>query len=266
LCETRGRRPSIFPLYAVPGGEDIVAPYEDRAVRLTVEGQINACGAAQAGSPDEADVVLGVLPPSPRRTEWRPDFADAERADRQALYAAHFDALARWQSAGKPVALGDVAYPNGADPLAVEMLLDPARPLDPSRLAAFGAWNTAGNTLGVVVAQALCSLFVGDDAARAAAQHAFLAHRFLEDWGYQTVVRRAAREELRARFGRIDPENDAEVAVAEAVIERGLADALARLQARGVGAGLRVGPGSVRLPWRRTFEVDLDLERANAED
>jgi hypothetical protein len=143
ICERHGLRPSICPVYAVPGGEEIVAPYEDRPVRITVEGQIRACGATLAATPDEADIVLGVLPPSPRRTEWRADFADAERAEREPFYRALFDALGPLQQVGKPVALGDVAYPNGADPFAMTLLLDPTCPLDPSRLAAFGAWNTA---------------------------------------------------------------------------------------------------------------------------
>jgi hypothetical protein len=46
-----GASPAVWPLYAVPGGEEIVAPYEDRAVRITVEGQIRACGCALAPSP-----------------------------------------------------------------------------------------------------------------------------------------------------------------------------------------------------------------------
>jgi len=265
VSEKRNLRPAIFPLYAVPGGEEIVAPYEDRPVRVTVEGQIKACGARLAASPDEADIVLGILPPSPRRTEWRAEFAEQEKEDRQEDYEAAFAVLGSLQAAGKPVALGDVAYPNGADPLALELLLNPACPLDPSRLAAFGAWNTAGNTLGVVVAQAVCALLTNGDPAREAAQARFLAHRFLEDWGYQTLVRRDARAHLTARFGRHDPDpNDpAQIEAACAVIADGLGRVLERLQARGVGTGLVLVPGSVRLPWRRTFEADFDLAAAH---
>jgi hypothetical protein len=261
LNEKRGRHPSVWPLYAVPGGEEIVAPYEDRAVRITVESQIRACGCALAASSDAADIVLGVLPPSPRRTEFRPDFAGAERAERAPYYQAFFARLAAWQEAGRPVALGDVAYPNGADPLAMAMLLDAACPLDPARLAAFGAWNTAGNTLGVVVAQAACSLMTGGDPERERAQSVFLAHRFLEDYGYQTLVRREARDHLAAAYNRRDPDpaDPAQVESACAVIEAGLTRVLAHLQTRGIGRGLRLAPGSIRLPWRRTFEVDFDL-------
>lgn len=261
LCEKRGITPRIYAAYAVPGGEAIVAPYEDRAVRLTVEGQIRACGGVLASSPDDADIILAVLPPSPRRTEFRADFAEAEKAERQPYYARLFAQMGEWQQAGKVVALGDVAYPNGADPLAIEMLLAPDSPCDPSRLAAFGAWNTAGNTLGVVVAQAVCSLFIGDNPQRVHAQKVFLAHRFLEDWGYQTVVRREAREHNQSTFNTRDPnpEDPVQVASTARAIEAGLLRALTRLQARGIGEGLTLVPGSTRLPWRRTFEADFDL-------
>ena len=261
ICQHNGMTPRIFPLYALPGGEEIVAPYEDRAVRLTVEGQIRAGGGVVATSPDEADIILAVLTPSPRRTEFRDDFAAAERAERKPHYDALFARLGAYQREGRPVAIGDVAYPNGADPLAIELLLDPACPLDPSGLAAYGAWNTAGNTLGVVVAQAICSLFTNGDADREAAQRIFLAHRFLEDWGYQAVVRRTAREANRAAWGYHDPapDNPAQVDATRTAIEAGLRDALTRLQARGIGEGLTLRAGGVRLPWSRTFEVDFDL-------
>ncbi len=261
ICARRGDVPALYPLYAVPGGEEITAPYEDRAVRITVEGQIRACGGRVAATPEEADIILGVLPPSPRRTEFRADFADAERAERTPYYEAFFRALARLQEAGKPIALGDVTYPNGSDPLAIEMLLAPGSPLEPASLAAYGAWNTAGNTLGVVVAQAVLSRYAAGDPARERAQARFLAHRFLEDWGYQAMVRREAREKVLAAFGRKDPdpESEEQQAFARAAIEEGLTGALATLQARGIGAGLHLVPGSVRLPWRRTFEADFDL-------
>ena len=261
LCQKRGITPRIFPLYAVPGGEEITAPYEDRAVRLTVEGQIHACGAIVASSAETADIILGVTPPSPVRTEWREGFADSERAERAPFYARFLETLGAWQKQ-KPVALGDVAYPNGADPLLIEMLLSPACPVKPGDLAAFGAWNTAGNTLGVVVAQAVCSLFIGDDPARKHAQKVFLTHRFLEDWGYQMVVRREAREANVSAWGKNDPDPDSpeQVHFTCQTTKAGLQTLLVRLQNAGIGQGLTLAPGSVRLPWNRTFEADFDLE------
>jgi hypothetical protein len=261
ICAANESRPRICPVYAIPGDERIIAPYEDKAVQLTVEGQIRACGGVVVTEPEEADIILTVLTPSPRRTELRPEFADDERIARTPYYRSLFERIGQWQSVGKPVALGDVAYPNGADPAAMELLLSPDCPVNLAGLAGYGAWNTAGNTLGTTVAQAICSLFIRNDPARQKAQQDFLAHRFLEDWGYQTIVRRAAREANRTAFQRTDPdpENAEQVAMTCANIAHGLADRLAELQQYGIGTGLTIRPSSVRLPWRRTFEADFEL-------
>ena len=267
LCEKLGRRPRIFPLYAIPGDEAIIAPYEDRAVRLTVEGQIGACGGLLASSAQDADLILGVLTPSPRRTEWRADFADAEREARQSAYGAFFAELGEFQNSGKLVALGDVAYPNGADPLGIELLFAENSPCAPAKLASFGAWNTAGNTLGTTVAQAV-ALWLAGSSADAHAQNIALTHHFLEGWGYQSEVRREARARNIEKGWHYDPNTGSpnlgggggdQIAFTCASIEAGLQVRLAQLQKRGVGVGLTLVPGSVKLPWSRTFECDFEL-------
>lgn len=262
ICAKRGVQPALFPLYAVPGGEEIVAPYEDRAARITVEGQIRACGGRVATRIEDADIILGVTPPSPRRTEWRASFADSERSERTEPYRAFLHQLGEKQKAGVPVAIGDIAYPNGSDPLLIEMMLQEDCPVRAADLAAYGAWNTAGNTLGTTVAQAILSTFTDGIPEREAAQRYFLAHRFLEDWAYQAVVRNEARDATEAKFGHRDPvrNNEEEQSFTRAAIETGLAKSLKTLQTVGIGAGLLLTPDSIRLPWQRTFEVDFDLE------
>src|SRR5205085_938466 len=144
--------------------------------------------------------------------------------ERQSYYLALFQRLGEWQKAGRTVAIGDVAYPNGADPIAMEILLSPDSPVASAKLASYGGWNTAGNTLGTVVAQAVCYLFIGNDPVRQEAQAACLTHRFLEDYGYQAVVRREARAFCQKTFGRRDPDPDKpeEIEAVCHIIEAGL--------------------------------------------
>ena len=261
LMDGSGRSPRVWPLYSMAGDEAMVAPYEDRPVRETVEGQLAACGGVLAESPEEADIILGVATPSPRLADYRPEFLEGDRRDRTAGYREFLAALGAWQTQGVPIALADVAYPNGSDPLLLGLLLSKDAPLRPGKLCAYGAWNTAGNTLGVAIAQAACALLINSDARRAQAQRIFLAHRFLEDWGYQSVVRREARGEAERLWGRREPAagDENEQATLCAFIEGRLKALLGELQARGIGEGLSVTPGSVRLPWQRTFEVDFTL-------
>ncbi len=261
LMQHSGKTPRVFVVYSHPGGEELVAPYEDRPLRETVEGQIHACGGTMAANIDDCDLVLGVATPVPGRSAWQPEYLNEDRAARFAEYQLFVGALADAQAGGLPVALADTAYPNGSDPLLMECLLsEPAR-LTSGKLAAYGAWNTAGNTLGVVIAQAFCAGLIGSDSRRADAQSKFLTLRFLEDWGYQAVARRAARAEAGRLWGRRepDPSSDAEQARLCAFVEERLAEHLQALQRHGIGTGLQIVPGSTRLPWRRTFEVDFEL-------
>ncbi len=261
LLERAGITPRVGIVYSHPEDAALVAPYEDRPVRETVEGQIGACGCAVTESLDDCDFVLGVATPSPRLTDYRPHYLPEDRQTRTEAYQAFLATLAYWQALGVPIALADVAYPNGSDPLLTELLLAAASPLAPGRLCAYGAWNTAGNTLGVVVAQAACAGLIGADPARAQAQRVFLAHRFLEDWVYQTVTRREARAEAQHLWGRAEPDAGSQdhQTILCAFIEQRLGERLTDLQTRGIGEGLALLPGSVRLPWLRTFEVDFGL-------
>lgn len=261
LCKQFGKSPKICPVYSHPGGEELVAPYEDRAVRLTVEGQIGACGGQLWPDPETADIILAVLTPSPVRTEWRASFAESEREGRTADYEALLEKIGAWQEAGKLVALGDVAYPNGADPLAIELLFAESSPVKPGLLASFGAWNTAGNSLGTTVAQAV-ALFLAGDRADARAQNLALAHHFLEGWGYQTEVRKEARAKSVERGWPYDPDpaSEEQQAFTRQSVEAGLTERLKILQRAGIGVGLTLVPGSVALPWKRTFECDFTLE------
>ena len=259
LMERAGKPPRVWIVYSHAGGEHLVAPYEDRPVRETVEGQIRACGGALAESRQDCDLVLGVATPVPGRSYHLPEYLAEDRSVRTQEYQTFLTELAKMQGRGVPVALADVAYPNGSDPLLMELLLTDSALLDLGRLAAYGAWNTAGNTLGVVVAQAFCASLIGDYSDRAEAQQRFLAHRFLEDWGYQTLTRRAARAEAERLWGRQEPDpgSPEEQSQLCAFIENQLGEYLHTLQMHGIGVNLQIAPGSVRLPWRRTFEVDF---------
>ena len=244
-------QPSFEIFYAVPGGENVVAPFEDSPVSVTLERQISAVGGKVVDK--GGDFWVAVNPPSLRGREWDPGFADAERQERLPHLQKMVDEIKRRLASSQAVIVVDVAYPNGADPVLIELLLDQ---VDITCLAAYGGWNTAGNTIGTALAQA-CAAHWADSSLQQEAQQRFLLHRFLEDWGYQQEVRDEARiwmnQTLKTR--QITPANYVQVL---SFIEAGLKKRLAQLP--GFAGKYQLLKGSLRLPWERLFEVDFELE------
>jgi hypothetical protein len=240
-----GRAPSFWPIYILPGGEGITAPFEDAPVRVTVERQIVAAGAQVAASAEAADVLLYIHPPTDSEAEWVRDYPQSAPDDPRLPYLSAAAAqIAEALAAGRRVAVADVAYANGASQRWIDAL---RAALDPAALTAFAAWNTAGNSIGTAIAQA-CAALVGDPALN----RRFTIHRLLEDWGYQTVVRHDLRVRLRAETGHAEPTPD-RIDATCTEIESALAGLLTQ-----IATDQRVS--HVRLPWGRTFEVDFDLE------
>ncbi len=245
-----GATPSFAVAYAPPASAELVAAYEDGPIRVTVERQIRAAGGTLVEN--HADIWIGVNAPVARRSEWQPAFAEAERAERLPALQALVAEINMRRARGQPVLIADLAYPNGADPALIELLQDQD---DLTTLAAYGAWNTAGNTIGTALAQSCAAQFARSDAQRAA-QRRFLLHRFIEDWGYQQIVRADLRAWLQRFYGAPEP-SAATLAAACARAEQQLGALIAQLP--GFAGNYRIAPGSLRLPWRRTFEVDFEL-------
>jgi hypothetical protein len=250
INEHAGVQPRIAPFYAVPGGEEIVAAYEDGPVRLTVERQVRAVGGVLVEG--EGDIWLAVNPPVPHRSEWHPDYADQERAERLPYLQKLVKEVRQRVQAGQPVIVADVAYPNGADPALFDLLRET---IDLPKLAAYGGWNTAGNTIGTALAHG-CAALIASTESQQQAHETFLLHRYLEDWGYQQIVRRRARDWLLNETGQDQP-TQANLAATTEWIEAQLRARLDELP--GFAGRYEIVPGSVRLPWGRLFEVDFEV-------
>lgn len=244
--QNASRAPSFRVEYAVPGGEQVRAAFEDSAVKLTIERQILAAGAAI--EPEKADILLLVNPPRSPDHQYPAPYTAAERDARQPHLQAAVARLSDWIDAGKPAAIADVAHSNGADNLFVDMLREAGLLL---KLDAYSAWNTAGNSIGTTVAQACIAWHGGRNTPN---QQRFLAHRLIEDWAYMGIVRDQAADWLEAETGQREPAPE-RVAAAARWIEAQLGQVAGTLN-----TGFRIAPGSLRLPWKRMFEIDFDLE------
>jgi hypothetical protein len=233
-----------------------IAPFEDRPYDQALAQHIAAVRGEWLEESDsgEADFELFVNAPV---GGTQTDEKEGDRAARAARLNSFARQLCEAIEAGKRVALCDVAFPNGGDNVLLEEL-EKRRVL--GRLLVFGAWNTAGNTTGTVLAAcgALKHANFSEEAQRLARQ--FLFERLVDDWYYQSRVR--GRIEKTARELHISPlrmeAETAEPVEAQARRElRGFAHLLAQ---RHFQAQLQ--RCEVHLPWHRTFEVDLHAELA----
>ena len=187
------------------------------------------------------------------------DETETEKTVREANLIAFCDAIELAVAQQKRVALCDVAFPNGADELLLSLLKKRGIL---GQLAVFGGWNTAGNTTGTVLAQC-AALFraasigaTSTETGQSASQklnRQFVFERLVDDWGYQARVRAELERVARARgFSPLSMNGQA----------RGIEE-IARVQlgdfAREIAPqfGAKLEKLEVRLPWSRTFEVEV---------
>ncbi|HEY5078904.1 MAG TPA: DUF4127 family protein, partial [Opitutaceae bacterium] len=295
-CRQAGFSPRVWPRYSGFTGPSIVTAYEDRPLSELLKAHLSPLGGSVSASQEEADLILFFNAPIERQGNgdsqwmilrgleelrsgmparfhpWLEKFFGTEgfRATRREMespgrHTGEFaEALLAALASGRPVALADVAYVNAADIVLGDLLL---RQPQVASLAAYGGWNTAGNTLGTVLSQAMIrvlALRAGPTREQRAAHAEFLFLRFLDDDRYQGRERTRCMVEDLPAMGLVPtmerlPEEKA--ALIEGRLGANLARSAAELRDLFAGSGLvrDVRVSHIHLPWRRLFEVGFDV-------
>lgn len=244
LAKQLGGRARFAVETADPAGLERIANYENSPMHVAIERQIRASGAELTTDRDAMVLVIHTSDRRKRDLCGNVPTLDAEDAADAAATAA---LVARLVAEGREVALADLRYSNGADPLLVEKLHADGLLLD---LVAYGGWNTAGNALGSVVAAA-AAIQIGRAAGTydAAEARRMMLHRLIEDYAYQAVARKPLNAGI-LTFASADDEN-----AASATIGAALNATLRTLTGRD---DLKVA--NVNFPWHRSFEIDFVIE------
>jgi hypothetical protein len=287
-CQRAGFAPRVWPRYSSVASSRVITAYEDRPMLELLKAHLAPLDGSIAMSPEQADLALFVNAPAESQGA----------ADLQGLIAREFEepssqvptaqddyyrltrremtsprrsveefvrALRAALDARLPVALADVAFVNGADLFLGQRLMQ--TDLAP-RLMAYAGWNTAGNTLGTVLAHAVLRLLMlrrNPTSAQAAAHFAFLFRRYLDDYFFQAVERtHLVYADLPAlglapTMERLPADK---LAAVEARLQARLSTAAAELRDVFVQAGLvrDVQIGNIHLPWQRLFEIGFDID------
>ncbi|WP_202077426.1 DUF4127 family protein [Caldalkalibacillus salinus] len=141
-------KPTYSPFYSGEKGALSTAMYEDRPIETSVKGQIAAFG-SHTVDPSTADILLAVNVPGKKQGDLALQLHLTDVDTNERHIGEWLSRIRYYLSRGRRVALADLAYANGADPVLMPRVLADSVF---HRLEAFAAWNTAGNTLGTVVA------------------------------------------------------------------------------------------------------------------
>ena len=224
--------------------------------------------AAVAALPPESQAAYAAYRKSPH---LHSTFREMHSVQRNVLEFVR--SLAHHVAAGQSCAVVDVAYVNGAD---IELGDALRRHVDIAQLCGYGAWNTAGNTLGTVLAHAVIRHLQRTQGASAdalAAHLRFLFLRFVDDYLYQGLVRTQVAGEVLPPLGMEPRMTDlgAVAAQVEGEVARRLTAAASDLSTA-CFAGHTVEAGNTRLtidglsidnvflPWHRLFEVGCEVK------
>jgi len=249
IAASAHRAPTIRVTYADPADSARMMPFEDRPLDETVSAALATTGARRTDASEAEDLHLIV-----HTARLRPvGTADAVRLVTQS---------------GRPVILADVdptGRIQGADTLLTDQLVATGRFAE---LAAYAAWNTAGNAIGTAVAHGVLRWIATTTAgapnpARERAHRAMLLERLLDDDVYHSRLRPGIVAALRAHGA--DPfrlpastARATEVRLQTMLTAR-LPWALTAIAPAGSRCRL-ARPLRVTLPWDRPFEAELDLQ------
>ena len=233
--------PMVFAAYGDGKGKNTIPSYEDDPVDISVNEHIHAVGGWPTKYLHRADMVLLVNTPASGVTLEASAPSNNGTVTRQ--QERFMKKLDYFMQQDKPVAVADIAYGNGADNALVKELFNEGKAY---RVAAYGGWNTAGNTIGFALSQGLLAPRMTE-----AGKDNLLNIRYLDDWAYQANVR------MKVSAGLIWPNhwpnsglNSEQLVAAEKLIAKEMKNTAAPLMTEKT-----VDEYKFNLPWQRMFEV-----------
>ncbi len=232
--------PLVYTEFGAGKGGETVPSYEDDTVAESAKQHIFASGAFPSRNPATADFILLVNTPFDGKTLEASDKKNTGIADKNTK--AFAEKVQSYIEQGKKVILSDSAYGNGADNALVKELFRRGLAY---KVAAYGGWNTSGNSLGFALAQGIESSGYEGNAATD-----LLTVRYLDDWAYQANARMDVYQNV--IWPKLMP-NSGFTEEQKRIAEKAIEASIARVAEPVMGD--RVKDYDFKLPWNRMFEV-----------
>lgn len=242
----RQELPFVYVAYNWGKGAKTIPAYSDEPIESSMHDHIVAVGAVEVKAPEKADLVLWVNT-NPTGVTYAANEPNNDGKPRDAT-KYFVEQVTGSVAAGRPTAVADIAFANGADNALMEGLLKNGILF---RLQAYAGWNTATNSSGFALAQGIMAKQMTD-----ASRDRLLLVRYLDDWLYQANVRTTLAQQLgwfRGYFAysKLDDKRQPVELRATRLIKQ-MADR--KLPPFGELENL-----SVTFPWNRMFEANFSM-------
>lgn len=238
--------PLVYVRYGEGKGADTIPSYSDETIARSVHSHLRIAGAIEVPTLLRADMVLLVNTNRNGRTYEANDPANTVQPREETRYFA--DMTSFYVGRNYRVAVGDIAYANGADNALMQQL-EQRKIL--SKLTAYSGWNTATNSTGFAIGQGILNARMKDNNR----QHILMV-RYMDDWAYQANVRQKVAGILGAfagdgNYGTLDEKNKAVAACTEKELY-----SFSRAHLK----DFPVQSLQVEFPWNRMFEADIEIK------
>lgn len=248
LAENK-KKPKVYVKYAADQAKSVVPPYESNSLETTIRYHILAAGCRRVDDYQQADIILAITAPAGEIVEsnYQPSIKPGYIAERNLPELLDF--LSDMAAEAKVVAVCDNAYCNGGE-LELIGMLDRSGLL--SELASYAGWNTSANSLGTTIAAAVDAYLFGQTVNH----RAFIAERYIEDSGYDSLVRSEVTHMLAAWDLDYFNLKDQSLMVAETVrgqLQSFVSDFMPSMADR-------IVVEEVKFPWNRMFEIDISIK------
>lgn len=170
--------PSFSMIYPLGRAEDTVPSYENQPIGETIEQHIQAVGGTIAKK-NRPDIVLAVNTPIASTGESGQFSNFGMMKPSTTEFISHVKSVV---DQGIPVSIVDVYFANGADNTLMNLLKKDNLLY---KVTAYNGWNTASNTIGYAIAQAVLAPEMTDSD-----HQNMLTEQYLDNWAYQANIRK----------------------------------------------------------------------------
>lgn len=245
--ELENYKPYVYIKYASGYGGATVPTYSDESIDDTLTSQITAIGGIRTYDLKKADLVMFI---NTNRSGWTYDANTPVNTLQPRYNTMDFvEDIESFVNAGYHVAVGDIAFANGADNALMKQLQDRDL-LD--KLYGYAGWNTATNSTGFALGMGIVGNQISQDK-----RNELLLTRYLDDWVYQANVRQSVNSYLNLLPGSGDYLTIGDTK--RPYIEEYGTKLMRSFVSDNLNLFNEAVNVSITMPWNRIFEANFDV-------